>query len=253
MPERLRAAKRKNAYEEVAEAIRAQVFSGQLREDERLPPERELADNFGVSRVVVREAIRTLELAGILRVQKGGGGGTFICRDFDKPLGISIQNLLSGGAITLEDLFELRLLLEPPAAALAAQRATPAGLEALDEVLAQAELVKSDSQALRSLNLEFHCRMAALAGNPLLSALCETVINILVNSLQGNLNMNTSLTVFAFHKKIVQAIKQGQADKARLLTVGDLETLRDRYQQMGVEVSKAGGRPRSVKELGYES
>ncbi len=236
MPERLRAAKPKKAYEEVAEAIRAQVFSGRLQQDQRLPPERELAEGFGVSRVVVREAIRTLELAGILRVRKGGGGGTFVCRDFDKPLGTSIQNLLSGGAITLEDLFELRLLLEPPAAALAARRATPEGLASLDEVLAQAEMAQHDSQALRSLNLEFHRRLAAMSGNPLLSALCETVINILVNSLQGQLSIDTSLAVFGYHKKILQAVKQGRVQEAKSLTVSDLETLRDRYQQMGVEL-----------------
>lgn len=242
MPQSLRAAKRKKAYEEVAEAIRSQVFSGRLAEDQRLPPERELAQRFGVSRVVIREAIRTLELAGILRVQKGAGGGTFVCRRFDKPLDTSIQNLLSGGAINLEHLFELRLLLEPPAAALAAQRADGAGLRSLDEALAQAEAAQDDPQALRAHNLEFHRCLVALAGNPLLSALCETVINILVRSVQGKLDMDTSRTVFAFHKKIVQAIKQRQAEEARTLTMNDLETLKHRYLRLGVEVAETAQR-----------
>ena len=151
--------RRKKAYEEVAEAIRGQVLTGLLEQGQQLPPERELAENYGVSRVVVREAIRTLELAGILRVQKGAGGGTFVCRDLEKPLITSLQNLLAGGDITLNDLFEMRLLLEPPAAALAAQRGRPAGLDRLAETLRQANEYRDDSQALRTYNLEFHRRL----------------------------------------------------------------------------------------------
>ncbi|MEW5911431.1 MAG: FCD domain-containing protein [Thermodesulfobacteriota bacterium] len=238
----LRAAKRKKAYEEVAEAIRAQVFSGRLRVDQRLPPERELAERFGVSRVVLREAIRTLELAGILRVQKGAGGGTFVCHRFDKPLSTSVQNLLSGGAISLEHLFEMRLLLEPPAAALAARRADAAGRRSLEEALAQAEAVKDDARALRAQNLEFHRRLAVLADNPLLASLCDTMINILVASLEGKPSLETSRAVYAYHQKITQAVKQGQAEQARRLTMEDLETLKKRYRQMGIEVSGAAAR-----------
>lgn len=230
--------KRKKAYEEVAEAIRTQVFSGELSQDQQLPPERELAEGFGVSRVVVREAIRTLELAGILRVQKGAGGGTFVCHDLDKPLITSIENLLAGGDISLNDLFEMRLMLEPPAAALAAERARPEDLGPLREILEQAEGNHSDSQALRDDNLEFHRRLVALAGNPLLSVLCETVLSILVGTLRGKLNRRTSQTVHRFHHQIFQALLAGQADLARKLTIDDLETLRDLYHRMGVQVAQ---------------
>lgn len=228
--------RRKKAYEEVADAIRGQVFAGLLEEDQQLPPERELAENYGVSRVVVREAIRTLEMAGILRVQKGAGGGTFVCHDLDKPLVASLRNLLAGGDITLNDLFEMRLLLEPPAAALAAQRGNPADLAHLGEVLEQARESRDDSQTLRTHNLEFHRRLVALAGNPLLSLLCDTVISILVDSLRGKLNRQTSLIVHNYHHKIMEAVLAGKAEEARRLTADDLETLRELYHHMGVEV-----------------
>ncbi|MCF8033835.1 MAG: FCD domain-containing protein [Desulfarculaceae bacterium] len=230
--------KRKKAYEEVAEAIRSRVFSGQLVQDQQLPPERELAEEFGVSRVVIREAIRTLELAGILRVQKGAGGGTFVCHDLDKPLVTSLENLLAGGDISLNDLFEMRLILEPPAAALAAERSRPQDLGPLREILEQAEQSLRNSRALRNNNLEFHRRLVALAGNPLLSVLCETVLSILVSSLRGKLNRRTSQTVHRFHHQIFQALLAGQADQARKLTIDDLETLRDLYHRMGVEVAQ---------------
>lgn len=230
------AAKRGKAYEGVAQAVRELVFSGRLSEGMRLPPERQLAEQFGVSRVVVREAIRTLEHDGILRVQKGAGGGTFVASALDKPLATSIANLLASGSISLEHLFEMRLMLEPPAAALAAARAGRERVGPLEACLRQAERVREDGEALRAVNLEFHRRLVELAGNPLLSALCETVLQILVKSLRGNLGLDTSLAVLDYHHKIAEAVAAGDAEQARSLTVGDLEQLKERYRLMGVQV-----------------
>jgi len=232
--------KRPKAYQRVAQAIQDQVFSGELREGQKLPPERNLAQQFGVSRAVVREAIHTLEMAGMLRVRKGAGGGAFICRDYDKPLSTSIGNLLAGGAITLEHLFELRLLLEPPAAEKAARRGDPESVRRLESLVARAQAHRGDSRRLRADNLEFHRCLVALAGNPLLSALCETVLRILVESLQGNLSIEISQTVLGYHERIVQAIRQGRAREARRLTEYDLEQLSLRYRRLGIELP---GRP----------
>lgn len=230
--------KRRKAYEQVAEAIREQVFSGYLKEGQRLPSEREMSEQFGVSRVVVREAIRTLELAGILRVQKGAGGGTFVSTNYDKPLSASIENLLAGGAISLDDLFELRFMLEAPAAEKAALDPVKQDLASLDEIVALSEKVRHDSEALRAANLEFHRRLVAQARNPLQSVLCEIVISILVHALEGQLNMELSQAVLEYHKSIVKAIRAGQAKEARRLLEGDLAQLHMRYKEMGVQVKK---------------
>jgi len=104
------------AYEKVADQIRERIFAGQLRLSDRLPAERDMAAQFGVSRVVVREAIRTLELSGLLTVKKGAKGGIFVAQDYDRPISDSIVNLLAGGEASLEDLFDIRLLVEPYAA-----------------------------------------------------------------------------------------------------------------------------------------
>lgn len=228
--------KRQKAYEQVAEAIREQVFSGLLEEGQRLPSEREMSEQFGVSRVVVREAIRTLELAGILRVQKGAGGGTFVSTNYDKPLSSSIENLLAGGAITLDNLFELRLMMEAPVAEKTAMNPKPEGMAALDEILAFSEKVRGDSKALRAANMEFHRRLVGLAENPLLSVLCETVLSILVSAVEGQLNHEASKVVLDYHRQIVTAIKAGQAAKARSLIEGDLAQLHMRYKEMGIQL-----------------
>lgn len=232
--------KRRKAYEPVAQAIREQVFAGLLEENQRLPSEREMSEQFGVSRVVVREAIRTLELAGILRVQKGAGGGTFVSTNYDKPLSSSIENLLAGGAITLDNLFELRLMLEAPAAEKATLHPRPEGLASLDEIVAMSEGVRNDSEALRAANLEFHRRLVATADNPLQSLLCETVLSILVRALEGQMNIALSRAVLDYHKRIVAAIKAGQAKEARRLVELDLAQLHMRYKAMGIQLNKQG-------------
>ena len=228
----------------MAEAIRADVFSGRLVEGQRLPPERELAEQFGVSRVVVREAIRALELSGILKVRKGAGGGTFVSSRYEKPLGTSISNLLAGGAISLDHLFEMRMLLEPPAAELAAKRASDQQLAELKEIVSRAQGLRTDSKALRQANLAFHRKLVEMAGNPLLAALCGTVLDILVRSLEGKLSIETSLAVLGYHEKIVTALEARDGELARELTVGDLQQLAKRYKQLGIEVpAPAAGHP----------
>ena len=104
------------AYKKVADQIRQRIFAWHLRLSDRLPAERDLAAQFGVSRVVVREAIRTLEFSGLLTVKKGAKGGIFVVQDYDRPISHSIVNLLSGGHVSLENLFEIRQLIEPYAA-----------------------------------------------------------------------------------------------------------------------------------------
>ncbi len=232
--------RRGKAYQEVAQAIREKVLAGELEVGMRLPPERELARAFGVSRVVLREAIRTLEHQGLLEVRKGAGGGTFVSDDLHKPLFASLENLLAGGAISLANLFELRLLLEPQAAELAVRRATPQGVAALRRVVERARQVQDDSRRLRQANLEFHLRLVELAGNPLLSALCETVIGIMVEALQGRPNLELSREVLGCHQQTLQAVLTGDAQRARRLTEDDLRRLWEGYRHMGVELGQMG-------------
>src|SRR3984957_3984114 len=108
---------RRSAYLEVADRIRATIFKDKLALFQRMPSERDLAAQFGVSRVVVREAIRTLETSGLVTVKKGPKGGIFVTQDYERQIVDTIPNLLAGGEDKLDNLLEIRLLIEPYAAA----------------------------------------------------------------------------------------------------------------------------------------
>ena len=119
---------RRSASEEVADAIRACMFGRDLAPGDRLGREEDLAQRFGVSRPTLREALRLLSSAHLIRATKGPGGGIFVAATPEQGIGLSVTDsvasMLSADSIDLDELIETRMLLEIPLAGLAAQRAT---------------------------------------------------------------------------------------------------------------------------------
>ncbi|MFH1059567.1 MAG: FadR/GntR family transcriptional regulator [Pseudomonadota bacterium] len=227
----------------VAKALRELALSEAAGDGMRLPSERELAERFGVSRVVVREAVRTLESDGLLKVKKGASGGTFVCRDLGKPLATSISNLLQGGSINLTHLFELRLMLEPPATAQAALRATPAQLAVLEQILADSRAAFDDENLLRRLNLDFHRHLARMADNPLLAFLCDKVLDLMVERIKARTCLSTSQAVVPWHQRILAALQAGDPAAAGRCTEQELGCLLARYRQLGLDIGRPERQP----------
>lgn len=223
---------RKKAYEEVTEHIRRRIFSQRLRPADRLPTERDLADQFGVSRVVIREAVRALELAGLLSVKKGPKGGIFVAQSYDRPIAESIVNLLAGGNASLEHLFELRLLIEPYAVSRAAVLATRVDLERLDRLLAECEESLDRGEEIRPKNLAFHREVMRMSRNPVLVAVGETVLRILSERIAHIVSPEMSRSVLRMHHRIAAAIRRRQPKKAETLMAKDVEAVRRRLARV---------------------
>ena len=235
---------RRKAYEEVAEQIRERIFTQHLSVDDRLPTERDLALQFGVSRVVVREAIRTLELNGLLTVKKGAKGGIFVAQDYDRPISDSIANLLAGGEASLENLFEVRSLIEPFAATRAALLGSDQELERLEAVLAEAELELAKGGSIRALNIEFHRLVIRMSRNPILSVVGETVLILLNDRIKHIPSKETSEAVLGMHKKILAALRQRQPAKARLMMSNDIQAIGERLARMTGQEGKRQSKSR---------
>src|SRR5713226_5184178 len=123
--------RRSRLYQGIVEQIEGLLEKGDLRAGDQLPPERQLAEQFQVSRASVREALRTLELLGI--VETRAGGGTFVRRTSPDDLARPLSNLIARGH-TLADVIEVRGLIEPAIAASAAKRVTQEQLAELGEI-----------------------------------------------------------------------------------------------------------------------
>jgi GntR family transcriptional repressor for pyruvate dehydrogenase complex len=227
---------RKKAYVEVAEEIRRLILRQRLQPSHRLPTERELSAQFGVSRMVVREAIRMLERDGMLMVRKGARGGIFVTQDYNRPINDLIANLLAGGGAGLTDLFDVRRLIEPYAASLAAQLGSEEEFAGLAELIGKAQAAGLEEGALRAHNIEFHCSILRMCRNPFLSVMGEAVLMILSDRSKNLSSQATSQGALTRHRAIFDALRKRQADKAGKLMAKDIEVTGQRLAQLGPEM-----------------
>lgn len=169
------------AFEEIAGQIRGLVARGSLRPGDRLPPERELAVAFGVSRNTLREALRALELAGMIESRKGATGGAFVREGTPQVVVGGMRDLYHLGAITPEHLTEARIWLSELVVRVACERATEedfAVLQANVQAMADADAA-GDFDERQRLNREFHLILARTTRNPIIAITMEGVMAVL--------------------------------------------------------------------------
>lgn len=168
---------RDRLYQEIVDQIQAQVQSGALSPGDRLPPERELAEQFGVSRTAVREAIKSLAEKGLVTVEVGRG--TFVRALTSEHVVEAMSLLLGDERGTLAALQVARELLEIPIARLAATHRTHGQIERLTNLLHEMETTQHDPQRFISADTDFHIELARATGNPVLEVLSQTIVALM--------------------------------------------------------------------------
>jgi DNA-binding FadR family transcriptional regulator len=206
-------------YEHVADRIAADIRAGRFAPGERLPSERDLARRLEVGRASVREAIASLQVAGMIETRPGSG--SFVATGADQRTRESHDSSPS-------DLLEARALLEPAVARLAAQRG---GSDAeIESLLAAME--DADGDAWNECDRRFHQRIAALTGNPVLHELADHIAAVMDEPLWQRLR-DDSIAVpgrttihLAEHRMIYEAIAEGDADAAELYAAQHIRRVR---------------------------
>jgi len=204
-------------FEHIVAQIERAIFDGRLQQGNKLPPERQLARQFGASRVAVREALRALEHRGIVDVRHGATGGYFIREADGASLVRDFETLFRLSRISLSQLLEARLLIEPDAARLAAERARDADIKSLAATLdARADRAASGRTA-RGIDLEFHRELAAVAGNPVhalvMAALMELEVDVVARP--PSLDAVDDAAIDAAHREVLDAVTARQPERAR--------------------------------------
>jgi GntR family transcriptional regulator, transcriptional repressor for pyruvate dehydrogenase complex len=213
-PERLR----RSAPEEVADAIRAWMFGRGLQPGDRLGREEDLAQRFGVSRPTLREALRLLSSAHLIRATKGPGGGIFVAATPEQGIGRSVTDsvasMLSADSIDLDELIETRMLLEVPLAGLAAQRASEDDVAALRALL-EAAGDSTQGDAFRGFDTRLHGLIAEIADNRLARAFTQWIGQVLQPPLHVLIEPAVvDAVVVEQHRDIVRAIERGDPPAA---------------------------------------
>src|SRR6266567_4491487 len=190
------------------------IKSAQLKPGDRLPPERELAKQLGVSRPSLRTGLRALASMGVLKSRQGAG--TFVA---DGPPTLDSEPLRLLAALhgfSFDHMFEVRSILEVGAAGLAAQHATAEQLATLAEEIAEMYAALNDPQEYLVHDIRFHRAVAAASGNPTLATLVEMVSAILYERRRETIerahDFNEALEL---HRRIFRAIRTHKPEEAR--------------------------------------
>ena len=209
----LKAVKRTRIPEEIVDQIYKLVREGVLNPGDRLPPERELANQLNVSRASVREAMRLLDTKGLVVIRPGAG--TFITEDTVEAIVQSFSSLLYDDSNVARDVFEMRLILEPHVVALAAQRATDSDIRAMDEILDGQEADIAAGRTGVEFDSEFHFAIARATQNSALIAVMQAISDLLSQSRDASLQSpERSRLSLQSHRQILAAIKMRQTEVA---------------------------------------
>lgn len=227
----------RRAVDDIVAQIRARIQSNELMPGQKLPSERDLAEQLGVSRNTVREAIRMLEVSGLVTLKKGAQGGAFLN---DSNTAALSQNLIDGFALRQYDFSELidvRLVLESYLAEQACLHATDEEIEELALVAKESRDAASqeiDYEQQLGLHMDFHRKLSAIAHNAVAEVLAEPLLEI-TRHFHLELGPTAGLDTHHNRAQLLSALRDRDADAAKAALGKHFATLQQRIVQAGVD------------------
>jgi GntR family transcriptional repressor for pyruvate dehydrogenase complex len=207
--------------DKVAEMMLATILSNRLQVGDRLPSERELGEQFGVSRTVVREAVRALVAKGVIEVRSGSG--LRVAAVDAAAVSESMSLYLRGASVNFEKVHEVRALLEVHIAGAAAERATEEDLARLRAVHERMQHEVEDVEAAARDDLEFHRVIAAATQNDLYLLLMDSIGTALIDIRRENLGSGSTPLTLGQHQEILERITARDPAGARTAMAAHLE------------------------------
>jgi len=234
-------------YEQIVQQIEASVLDGTLKPGDQLPAERELAQRLGVSRTAVREAVKALREKGL--VEAYSGRGTFVTDGTSQAARQSFDLMIRvGQQESSPHLAELRLILEPGIAALAAERLKDEDVAAMREAVAVMDRSQKDPAAYIEADLDFHLALAEAVANPLILSLIDSIVGLLreqrikIFNVEGGPQRGQ-----LHHKRILEAVERRDPEMARSAMRAHLEQVRQDSQLSSGSKSAAKNAPAGLK------
>jgi GntR family transcriptional regulator, transcriptional repressor for pyruvate dehydrogenase complex len=216
--------KNTKVYEQVIEQIKEMIVSGKLKRGDRLPPERELVEHLQVSRTSIREAIRALQIIGLVECKQGGGN--FIKESFENSLfePLSIMFVLQNSKP--EEILELRKIVEVETAALAAVKIRDKELKEIQEIIDQMK-ASSDEELDAKLDKELHYRIAHASGNFLVVNILSAISSLIDSFIKDARDMilkqkENKEILLGHHESLYNALQAHDKSKAAKVMIKHL-------------------------------
>ena len=207
------AVRRNKVYEEVARQIERLILK-KLQPGDKLPSERELAETLGVSRSSIRDAIRSLELMGMVEPRQGAG--TIVREISSDSLVNPLANAIRRKDELIGELLDFRLMLEPPLAARAATRVSADEIAEMEEILQRQSDKHSRGEAAVAEDSEFHYAIALASGNSVVLKVLDILMDLLRDTRERSLQVEGRLQrSLAGHRRILAALKRHDAEAAK--------------------------------------
>jgi GntR family transcriptional regulator, transcriptional repressor for pyruvate dehydrogenase complex len=209
----------KRAFEHIVEQIRNLIYNGLVKPGERLPSERELAEQFQTARLAVREAFRVLEESGLIYIKKGKMGGAYIRELNATRVSRALMDTKENEMPRMEDLMEARAYIENIIVGLAIERIRPGNLRALKKNIAEAGRLISNEVSSAPVQVEFHILLARAAGNATLEMMLRSIMNVLQLFLLKGIEPSKDHLKrhLSEHENILKAIQEKKPELAKKL------------------------------------
>jgi GntR family transcriptional repressor for pyruvate dehydrogenase complex len=215
--------------------IRGLILDGEISPGERLPTEKEISRQFGVSVITAREAIKGLEVSGLIERRKGRSGGSFGRMLGTDTLKVPLNNLLSLKKISSDNLTEFRLIIEPATARIAANRISADEIKTLEKNVRHCEATsdKWDETVVderKQKNIEFHLLIAEATKNPVLALMVDLFMDVLFESKIKAFRPDPRFTsdTIGDHRRILTRLKARNGELAQREMILHLERI-ERY------------------------
>ncbi len=202
-----------NLYEDVVNEIKNAILSGKYKTGDALPSETALAQQFGVSRPVIREGIRVLQSRGFLEIRRGITGGAFVKELHQMPFMEDFADLIRYRRVKVDHLAKARLLLEPEVCRLAAQNASSKSLKEMQTLLDSYDVIK-ERDKLDTLYSMFHRLVGRACGNPIYSIIMENIMDFTESFIRTMKPVTIIIHNDSDHNEILEAFRQRDSEKA---------------------------------------
>ena len=250
----------RRAFEEICERIREQLALGVLKPGDKLPRERDLAEQLGVSRNVLREALRSLEMAGLLRLQKGVKGGAFIQEGDMGRMNDVMRDMLSLGAISVRELSEGRIHILDLVVRLACECAQQVDFQALEANIERSELATREGRLLDRVECsrEFYKLLAAATGNKVMAMIMDSVTEIHMRFVYAKVaSSGVSMPrLVEKRRQFLAALRARDVSAAAGLMRVHLESVQRMLESdpdaMSLHVALAEMQPRARRRIGHD-
>jgi GntR family transcriptional regulator, transcriptional repressor for pyruvate dehydrogenase complex len=221
----------------VAGLLLETIVAHDLQPGDRLPSERELGEQFGVSRTVIREAVRALAAKGLIEARSGSG--LRVAAVDASAVSESMSLYLRGGTVEYPKVHEVRRLLEVEIAGLAAERATEAALKRMRKLCEQMEAALGDVERAARLDLAFHRAIATATRNELYLLLLDSIGEALLEIRRNNLQTGAAPETVRAHRQIVDRIAAKDAAGARRAMAEHLDQVEKHWRKASPPVEGA--------------